>query len=470
MAHYLGLHRDGAQFKHLTPFEVEIRRRVWWVVVLLDVRASEDQGTEITIKKGSFDTKLPLNVNDVDIDPTAEDAPTPRSGVTDVSFLRAASGNADIAIQVMAAKIDGDLAGCKEQNRLLNEVYAGYEREYLQHVPSTGNNVYWVAATAARVVLGKLTLLVYLPLLFSSVSEKGSEELRVKLLISAIEVAELNHALNEHSRRWRWIWQVHTHWYAFVYLLLETSRRPWSPIIERAWIALHSEWLFPQRSPTHRNMRIWIPLRKLMHRARRHRDAELHRLRTDPEAAAMLEVEDRQLPTPAKSGLYPNEPGEETYRQQWRNLISPKEQPQTFPSFHAPFTAPSTGSTGDIQGGGAMPELPRSTFTRSTYPRAMSAHTTGGEAGTTKHPSSGLDVEHSLVTTWSEPATIPTAYANDRNTWPDFTNWLWADTDLDPSLDMFSNVDMDIDLLDPNVDLDGDTNWYDWIESAKVTQ
>jgi hypothetical protein len=215
-------------------------------------------------------------------------------------------------------------------------------------------------------------------------------------------------------------------------------------------------------------MRIWIPLRKLMHRARRHRDAELNRLRTDPEAAATLEMEDRQLPTPSSLGLYPNESSEVTYHQRWRDLIAPREQTQTSPSFDAAFAAPSTGSTEDIQGAGEIPELPRSSFTELAYPYAETGHLTGGEAGTTTNPSTKLDMEQSFVTTWNGPATVPITYANDRNTWPDFTNWLWADTD--PSLDTFSSVDMGLDLLDPNIDLDGDTNWYDWIESAKAMQ
>ena len=72
MAQYLGLQRDGAQFKHLTPFEIETRRRVWWAVCILDLRASEDQGTDPAITSGSFDTKMPLNINDVDIDPNSK--------------------------------------------------------------------------------------------------------------------------------------------------------------------------------------------------------------------------------------------------------------------------------------------------------------------------------------------------------------------------------------------------------------
>lgn len=35
MAQALGLQRDGSQFKHLSPYEVEIRRRVWWAICMV---------------------------------------------------------------------------------------------------------------------------------------------------------------------------------------------------------------------------------------------------------------------------------------------------------------------------------------------------------------------------------------------------------------------------------------------------
>jgi len=43
MAQSLGLHRDGSQFNHLTPYEIEMRRKAWWAVCMLDLRSSEDQ-------------------------------------------------------------------------------------------------------------------------------------------------------------------------------------------------------------------------------------------------------------------------------------------------------------------------------------------------------------------------------------------------------------------------------------------
>lgn len=49
MAHFLGLHRDGSHFPHLTPFQVEMRRRIWGLVCVLDLRAAEHQGMPATV-------------------------------------------------------------------------------------------------------------------------------------------------------------------------------------------------------------------------------------------------------------------------------------------------------------------------------------------------------------------------------------------------------------------------------------
>jgi hypothetical protein len=53
----LGIHRDGSHF-HLAPFEIEMRRRLWWQVCILDARASEDHGCDPTIVEAQFDTKM----------------------------------------------------------------------------------------------------------------------------------------------------------------------------------------------------------------------------------------------------------------------------------------------------------------------------------------------------------------------------------------------------------------------------
>ncbi|OJJ84645.1 uncharacterized protein ASPGLDRAFT_74065 [Aspergillus glaucus CBS 516.65] len=55
-----GLHRDG-QYLGLSPFDAEIRRRIWWHICILDMLCSGDQGTDSQIQPGMFDTRLPSN-------------------------------------------------------------------------------------------------------------------------------------------------------------------------------------------------------------------------------------------------------------------------------------------------------------------------------------------------------------------------------------------------------------------------
>lgn len=57
MAQALGIHRDGTYFG-LSPFETEMRRRLWWQVCILDARSSEDHGCDPTIAEALFDTKM----------------------------------------------------------------------------------------------------------------------------------------------------------------------------------------------------------------------------------------------------------------------------------------------------------------------------------------------------------------------------------------------------------------------------
>lgn len=484
MAQYLGLQRDGTHFEHLTPFEMEMRRRVWWAVCLLDIRASEDQGTDLTIPSGSFDTKVPLNINDADINPETEEMPTERSGMTDMSFARISIGLCDLTRQMMAPGIMNGAAGQENQSRLLNEIYQKYEHGYFPHATEPGNIAYWLGVTIARLVRAKITLLVSLPVLFTSPSEHCMDEIRTKLLVSAIEVAEYNHAINadQSCRQWHWICQTYTHWHAIVYLLIEISRRPWSSIVERAWVALHSRWLIPAQSSVEKNLRIWFPLRKLMAKARKHRDAELNRLRADPQAAARLDVADWKIPMPSSSGFLPTGSSGNVFRDWWCLLVEipegPKDPMQTSEIFGAELADPSMGTphtnqptarsvsvydTGDS--GSNTTFTP--TYLGTTGPQVgkalESTNSRDQEVAITTHALSVSDLGQTAGLADNPFAAIPSNWSDGPTTAPGLVPWLWADAD--PSNDMFSNLDMD--PIDINMDLEAEVDWYNWVESAE---
>ena len=481
MAQYLGLQRDGTHFKHLSPFEIEMRRKVWWTLCTLDLRASEDQGTDLTITSGSFDTKFPLNINDVDINPESEQMPTEHDGLTDMSYACINFETGDIMMQMMAPGVRDDV---KNQSHLLNKLRHKFEQGYFQYTKKSGNIAYWVAVTIARLVTAKMTLIINLPVLFSSPSQHVSDEIRNNMLVSAIEVAEYNHELNAEQacRQWRWIYQTYTHWHAIVYLLIEICRRPWSPIVERAWVALHSSWLIPAPTPLDKSLRIWVPLRELMNKARKHRDAELNRLRAHPQVAARLEMKDQEIPSPSSSGPFPTGTSADIFRERWRQLVAIPEEPKggtqtsgissagfAEPLMHTTYTSqPSTSfdttySPGDLSSYISFePTDLRPSGQQADKPLKSISAGDLQPASTTNAPSQ-LAFGQTIGPSYSPLPAIPADWSGGRSVGPDFVPWLWADAD--PSLDMFSNLD--VDSMDVNMDLDGEVNWYDWVESAK---
>ncbi|KAH7156723.1 fungal-specific transcription factor domain-containing protein [Dactylonectria macrodidyma] len=462
MAQAIGLHRDGSHFENLSPYEVQMRRRVWWSICMLDIRASEDQGTDYTIASGSFDTKLPLNIDDANITPNTKEMPAEHQGITCMSIALVSYEMCEVTRQMMAP---GAKPSLEEQSRLLNSLYEKLENGYLQYSTETWSIASLVMITCTRLVIAKLRLLIYLPVLFSPPSERFSDELRNRLLVAALEVAEYNHALNaepEH-RHWRWIYQTYTHWYAIVFLLIEVSRRPWSPIVERAWVALHSSWLIPAQPNAAKNLRTWVPLRKLMSKARKHRKVELERLRGDALAIDELEKSDHNIPVPASSGPFPMGKGEELFLQHWRTLVSK--------SARSGGLKPLSGPPGNVDSTQSVPaeqaDVSQQNFTSdpSHLQQDMWSNMTiepvdladSSQSGGSRPSGMFTHTKQADVSSHSTPSTVPTDSSDGQMIGPGFTPWLWADND--PTVDVFADVDV-------NMDTDENVDWNNWLEIA----
>lgn len=84
-AERMGLHRDGS-ILGLSPYESEDRRRVWWYLQHMDVFLSVRSGATSLTLMADWDVKMPLNIEDLDIDETMEKAPEPRRGLTIMSY------------------------------------------------------------------------------------------------------------------------------------------------------------------------------------------------------------------------------------------------------------------------------------------------------------------------------------------------------------------------------------------------
>ncbi|KAE9973485.1 hypothetical protein EG327_009082 [Venturia inaequalis] len=467
MAQYLGLQRDGSNFKQLTPYEVETRRRVWWCVCMLDLRASEDQGTELAIASGSFDTKIPLNINNEDISPDSKVMPMERTGLTDMSMGRCQAGLLITMRQLMTLAAKDDSASVEVKSHMLSQIYQQYEEGFLQYVQKEGNIEYWVGVTVAKLVMAKMTLIVFLPVLFAPPSGNLPDKLRAKLVVSAIEVAEYNHALNaeQECRKWRWIFQTYTHWHAIVYLMIEACRRSWCPLVERAYVALHSSWLIPDQSPMDKNLRIWVPLRKLMIKVRKHREAELIRLRADSEAALKLEMEYQRWPMPSSSSPLTTNSDESStllFNKVWRQLVAMPVESNLggkMPNFSctvSPDLPMKKGLLSTHLGTNSL-ATPYQPYNNGPLQPHLASVAQQSVPAMTPHDHSKSASNQFACASGNPFPSVSVDWSGAGSTGLGGAPWLWADADA--PIDLSPNLDM-------NMELDGEFDWYNWVQSA----
>ncbi|KAL5042512.1 hypothetical protein BDW71DRAFT_190060 [Aspergillus fruticulosus] len=74
----MGYHRDPDHFPGISPFEAEMRRRVWTTILSLDLGISMEMGLPRSATDTHIDTKEPRNLRDCDYDEDTTEMPPPR--------------------------------------------------------------------------------------------------------------------------------------------------------------------------------------------------------------------------------------------------------------------------------------------------------------------------------------------------------------------------------------------------------
>jgi hypothetical protein len=89
LAMRMGYHRDSKMFPNITPFQGEMRRRVWSFVATADLLFSFQVGMPSMLRDADMDTELPRNLYDDDFDENCLELPPPRqlSEPTPISYL-----------------------------------------------------------------------------------------------------------------------------------------------------------------------------------------------------------------------------------------------------------------------------------------------------------------------------------------------------------------------------------------------
>ncbi|KAL1864822.1 hypothetical protein VTK73DRAFT_5634 [Phialemonium thermophilum] len=277
-AQSIGLHRNGVHL-NLTPFETEMRRRLWCRILCHDHRASEDYG--ISVSTPAFSARMttpPLNVDDSQLYPDMTVMPESREGWTEMSFSLITldlSLTHDRLQRCLAASLAAGTAPSEAARRELVEgMKARVEGSFLRHynpvIPAQR-----AQTVISRVIMGKLDFSSQLQWLSvadgieDSLShahpprnggdsnnpsqQPSTPSLHARRRLSRLKPSDqiLSQACDlleqaalictdDLLRSYRWIFGAFPQYHTLLYVLwyLCTVPNPTGPAIERAWAAV----------------------------------------------------------------------------------------------------------------------------------------------------------------------------------------------------------------------------------------
>lgn len=99
-----GYHREPNSMANISVFHREMRRRLWATIIELDLQASMERGMPPSVRRGDFNTRPPLNIDDDTIHESAREQleGMPLDCLTDTSFQAIAYSSVGLRLRICA--------------------------------------------------------------------------------------------------------------------------------------------------------------------------------------------------------------------------------------------------------------------------------------------------------------------------------------------------------------------------------
>ncbi|EEU36787.1 uncharacterized protein NECHADRAFT_80973 [Fusarium vanettenii 77-13-4] len=283
LAQSLGMHRDGSAL-NLSPFDAEMRRRLWWGICILDTPASEDYSCSPGLMElSSFDSRPPLNVNDEDLHPDMTEYPSESRSMTDMSFTAARCWASSIwRTMIDTRRIDPDTGkSFKPMTVAEKQAWVDKQREKIVDRFSGNKTSRESLRCLVSAFIGTIISNLHLMALNPLGSETSlNEDQRRRVFQDAIECMTHSYRLRADPMvaHWSWLTKCYNEWHAFAVILCELSRRPLVRDADKAWRVVEQSAVLRWDSPTrHRRVHQWRSVMRSIDKARRRRKKELGR-------------------------------------------------------------------------------------------------------------------------------------------------------------------------------------------------
>ncbi|KAJ5357487.1 hypothetical protein N7541_004645 [Penicillium brevicompactum] len=236
IAQRIGVHRDGSNHG-LSVFETEMRRRVWFQLMIIDATSAQFCGVASSTVPTSIDIQPPMNANDSDLDPRMTEPACEKQGPTEMIFVLARSGLGQWLRRLSSTGVSGDNTGpwanlssssmpLHEKDKTIDELEEFMESRFLRYCDKS-IPLHMVTRLMARSAVHYTRLMAHHPRQYRDQNIRISPAEKNIIFESALKMTKYaDHAQNNPVvRRFSWHTVNHMPWDAIIFMLSELRNR-----------------------------------------------------------------------------------------------------------------------------------------------------------------------------------------------------------------------------------------------------
>ena len=244
IAQRMGIHSESDLAK-CTAVEAEMRRRLWWSLVLFDSRIGEIANSKITTLDPTWDCKIPLNVNDSDLRPEMKAPPAMQGKSTEAlftvvrselgEFIRHTGFHLDFTSPALKPIAKHLPSGPAPEGGELTKLEEMIEDQYLKSCDQE-NPIHFMTIWTTRAYLSKCRLLEHHSR-HSSPAVRRTKAERDAATSHALRTLECDTKIMTSSltKGFLWLNQSYFPFPAYIQIVQDLRRRPISEQARQAW-------------------------------------------------------------------------------------------------------------------------------------------------------------------------------------------------------------------------------------------
>ncbi|KAM0723497.1 hypothetical protein Q7P37_000484 [Cladosporium fusiforme] len=268
----MNLHRGvSTNCKYYSPFQIELRRRLWWRIRYLDVFSSIDRGSELLINAESYSVPLPTLTNDELFDESSQTIPVLEGCDTDTSFVNMCFDACEVIDSLLKPEVHPSGDTWEKRHKLALEFSSRVDERYMQYF-NAGTPFDGFRRAVGESMKASMILRAVRPMqrYVSSTPPRVDSPYVLRMAKENLRGSEEIYKL-EGAERWRW--QIWVQWHALAVALAGLCSIRGTPLADEAWYHVERQY---ERSAKYvadsRNGMLWRPVEKLYKKATAFRD------------------------------------------------------------------------------------------------------------------------------------------------------------------------------------------------------